>query len=1080
MNCVDRNSIPRGKHLLKFVISHISGSHIQGSGDLVKAVYKPPICSYRELNLTFHEEAEEAIVVEEGADLNELQKSVVSEYRRKTGYYNPLKISQVCVKGTSNGEENEMLKIKVVQITSNTDEILEGILDSNLDTHCLSRFPVHPLPLCELPSDGGPTGSLKVGEREENGGILLETYSDNNREMFSVKFGEDDIMSVSRSAVDKFHKISGITDSLSAQRERIFTYVNNKEVPITIMYLFPDPEVKKTETCILVKETARKRGRPRGRRKGVAKGRIMKEVRELNEYVSQFKHSKFRRRDNGIPDQDKDLQIALEEEISDMEGDDLSTFGCETGIVVSGSVVSSSADSNDGDGAAKEDLPMLELQSSHEDMNASLNPGDIWKFLTQYASEDNRVQGLVTQFNNESWLQVKRMSNFYQIDGEVMTDLSFKVVYRNDFSPITYFLRGFSRLLKTGELNTANDINNLFRFMSRDRKLCLGLKPSPYQHSIDSNTRVRKFFQEKGQFLSTPFECLLSKSCRGIVKIIGTSPVSVFTRGSRTVHGVHALCRACALLGKKMNQLIKLSPKNSIMEADEMQEKVVGDSFLQLLRQPVKRSGMTYSALKYLFTQSIPEILSDKELKSSQTFPDEADIDEETQTGAKRGRGNQKEGKSKSNICVTEEAFLQMIDLQPPNSEGLGRSLLKKCNLCQFRAPTMLSLVTHMKGHLGTLKEKCSQCEIQLSSKEALEIHKKQMHMERSPVCSICEMDFTTNDQLFDHMNKHRNHLPFECPYCNHKLSNKEAYKKHLRLTHKITSVKDLKFNCKTCNIFFYTEDHVLLHRVNQNHEGIEPFNCRACAFSCVTANEFRHHIMEHAEEEREAVNLAICPECYKVFFSKYRLTFHIEMKHSKVKAKSDQLPEAIVESESVPTVKKKKSKGPYLRYLRANEKYECAKCKRRFKTAKTLESHIKFAHAEKKACKSEHVCTLCGRKFNALRRLGNHMKIHSGNRPVFQCEECGQIYGKKTQVLEHIRTDHAEQVERHQQQQELVQVDQSQDQQFVDIQVHQQNNCSIEGSASTSWSPIKSPFKVPTVEQTQEAVYSLLQLTDF
>lgn len=37
-----------------------------------------------------------------------------------------------------------------------------------------------------------------------------------------------------------------------------------------------------------------------------------------------------------------------------------------------------------------------------------------------------------------------------------------------------------------------------------------------------------------------------------------------------------------------------------------------------------------------------------------------------------------------------------------------------------------------------------------------------------------------------------------------------------------------------------------------------------------------------------------------------------------------------------------------------------------------------------------------------------------------------------------------------------------------------------VEGSTSAAWTPIKSPFKVPTVEQTQEAVYSLLQLTDF
>lgn len=103
-------------------------------------------------------------------------------------------------------------------------------------------------------------------------------------------------------------------------------------------------------------------------------------------------------------------------------------------------------------------------------------------------------------------------------------------------------------------------------------------------------------------------------------------------------------------------------------------------------------------------------------------------------------------------------------------------------------------------------------------------------------------------------------------------------------------------------------------------------------------------------------------------------------------------------------------------------------------------------------------------------------MKVHTGTKPVFQCEECGQIYGKKMQVLEHIRIDHAEQVQ--QQQQELLQSNHDDDS-IVDLP-EQPEGPVIEGAASSSWSPIKSPFKVPAVEQTQEAVYSLLQLTDF
>lgn len=510
----------------------------------------------------------------------------------------------------------------------------------------------------------------------------------------------------------------------------------------------------------------------------------------------------------------------------------------------------------------------------------------------------------------------------------------------------------------------------------------------------------------------------------------------------------------------------------------------------QFLQQPIKNKGrfLKSSEIQQVFTQSVSQVLNSRSPSSSLLGQEEPDLDEEFPQRSKRKKGKkivsekgEEEDDPRLNIGVTEEEFLAMIELRPPNPGILARSLVKKCNVCQFRAPTMLSLFSHMKGHMGTLKEKCEDCNVQLSTKDALETHKKQMHTERSPVCTICQLDFTTKDQLFDHMNKHRDHHPFQCPFCNHKLTNMDAYKKHVRLTHNVKSVKDLKYACKTCNIHFYTQDHLLLHRVNQNHEDIDKFVCKVCGCSSTSANEFRSHILEHTEEEREAANVTICSVCYKVFFSSYKLTYHIETKHNQCPKEQEPIK---VEHNVFDTHKKKKNKGPYLRYLRANVKYECHRCKRRFKTHETLENHIKFSHGgEAKIAKVECECSLCGRKFSTVRKLSTHMKIHTGNRPVFQCEECGQIYGKKLQVLEHIQMDHAEQVQHHQQQQqqqrqELVQSSQEAEP-LVDIQEQTQHPV-IEGAVSASWSPIKSPFKVPTVEQTQEAVYSLLQLTDF
>ncbi|XP_045607558.1 uncharacterized protein [Procambarus clarkii] len=1067
---------------LEVTIKHTGSSHVQNVEDTRVAVYKPAssqeqiVLNVEEKQTKIHQDLNEIILLEDGNNVVNLQKSVIDEYRRKTEYYGPLKAVVERVTVELEGKDREIMRTKLMQVKFVSRDASGQELKGEELLQAIAKIPGL-IPPCDPP--------------KEDGGISVtgESQGINGGEVVSISFSDGENISISKKAIEQYRKLSRVTKPLGAQRERTFEIQGEDRIPVTIVRLFPTENIEpllplciKDETPLEVKPPVIKRGRPRGRGRGVARGKGRQQPRFQVEYTALPRGLKPRIKQEPDSDHSYDLHK------SESEDGHISNLGYESGLIVqmSPSCNASETDIDDFDNYDNgEDILPLQLHSAPTDMNARLTSLEIWKYLTEYASEYNRVQGMITQFNNESWLEVKRMSDFYHVDGEVMIDISFKAVYRNDPS-VTYFLRGFSRLIRTGELATANDINHLFHCLSRDRKLCLGLKPSPYQPDIETNEQVRLYFKQKGQFVSTPFESLFSKVCRGIVTVKGNPRSTTFTRGSKSVLGVHALCSACAMLGKKMNQLIKAFPKNgAALKSEASDEKIGEDKYnKQLFGQSIKKKGaqLSSSAIRQIFTQSVMEVLSAKVPSRFSSNQDEIDLNEELTVRGKRKKvkkrtseeGDEEED-TRPSVGCTEEEFLQMIDLRPPNPGILARSLVKRCNVCQFRAPTMLALFSHMQGHMGTLKEKCGDCQVQLSSKEALETHRKQMHTQRSPMCTICQLDFTTKDQLFDHMNKHRDHHPFECPFCDHKLTNMDAYKKHVRLTHKIKSVRDLKYACKTCNIHFYTLDHLLLHRVNQNHEDIDMFNCKACGSSSVTANEFRSHILEHSEEEREAANVAICSQCYKVFFSAFKLKFHLDTKHNQGKK---ELESVQIETSSNEPPKKKKNKGPYLRYLRANEKYECYKCRRRFKTRETLENHVKFSHGEKKVTKADCECTQCGRKFNALRRLANHMKIHLGNRPVFQCEECGQIYGKKIQVLEHIRTDHAEQVQLHQQQQELLQSSQPADH-LVDIQEQPQHPV-IEGTATASWSPIKSPFKVPTVEQTQEAVYSLLQLTDF
>ena len=291
-------------------------------------------------------------------------------------------------------------------------------------------------------------------------------------------------------------------------------------------------------------------------------------------------------------------------------------------------------------------------------------------------------------------------------------------------------------------------------------------------------------------------------------------------------------------------------------------------------------------------------------------------------------------------VILSQDQFVDMIDIRRPEVGGTKKHLYKSCSYCNYQAKTLLALFVHMKVHLGILQESCNKCKANFSDKDALEKHRIETHGQKTPECPVCFVEFTNNDQLYDHMNRHRPHHPFICSYCSDSFFTLDAYKKHLKTTHKIKSMNDLQIGCKSCHVHFYTQDHLILHRVNMNHNDIDLFTCKVCGYDFDTAASFREHIMEHTEEERDVANIAVCPTCFKVFFSAYRLNFHIERSHLLPKADKE-----IEEQEDNQSISKKNSKGPYMRYLKQTEKNICNLCNRRFKTEEILQSHIHFCH---------------------------------------------------------------------------------------------------------------------------------------
>ena len=233
-------------------------------------------------------------------------------------------------------------------------------------------------------------------------------------------------------------------------------------------------------------------------------------------------------------------------------------------------------------------------------------------------------------------------------------------------------------------------------------------------------------------------------------------------------------------------------------------------------------------------------------------------------------------------VVVTEEQFMEMLDIKRPEVGSIKKTVSKECNHCGYKSKTMLDLFCHVKVHLGELKEQCSvsSCKASFCDKKSLEKHRIDTHGMKIPECPDCFTEFTSYSELYDHLNRHRAHHPFVCSFCSDSFFTLDTYKKHLKGIHKVKYVTDLQIICKTCNTSFYTQDHLLIHRVNMEHNDEDLFTCKVCGFDFETARAFRDHILEHSEEEREMANVAICSTCSKVFFSLSRLRFHIERTH--------------------------------------------------------------------------------------------------------------------------------------------------------------------------------------------------------
>ncbi|XP_047097344.1 uncharacterized protein LOC124711350 [Schistocerca piceifrons] len=293
------------------------------------------------------------------------------------------------------------------------------------------------------------------------------------------------------------------------------------------------------------------------------------------------------------------------------------------------------------------------------------------------------------------------------------------------------------------------------------------------------------------------------------------------------------------------------------------------------------------------------------------------------------------------------------------------------CEICQGQFVTedgALELARHMNvshgfavSTYGVRQFTCdvNQCGESFGSQTALDHHMTRLH-EGPPASSSSES--TTE---------------YGCPFCAIRSCVKAALRQHIFSAHSKESAREsppqeLRYQCRHCNIGFWSVEERNDHHVLKHEDQIENFY-KCCICQRVYASKLclnRHMRLDHASEHLYSSLAYKCRLCLTLIPSTLMLRQHFRECH----------PSSLV--------------------------FHCHRCNTTLKTKKTLKCHIKNVHSEER----RRDCGLCGKVLWSKRAYAIHFRMkHSAQSKVgFRCRICQQRFDSKDERKLHYQVDHS------------------------------------------------------------------------
>ncbi|XP_050398943.1 zinc finger protein ZFAT isoform X1 [Patella vulgata] len=382
-------------------------------------------------------------------------------------------------------------------------------------------------------------------------------------------------------------------------------------------------------------------------------------------------------------------------------------------------------------------------------------------------------------------------------------------------------------------------------------------------------------------------------------------------------------------------------------------------------------------------------------------LPMEEDISESLNVISEvEAEGSENESAAKIDMIIAKLGYREMsMDIFHKMRETFGS---EECEYCGRLFYSKADFEAHQRIHTGERPFHCEHCQFKAMNSNVLKKHVEKEHPTDNTTykCTDCDFTTTTRNMLWSHRIKHLAVVGLQCPKCPDKFESMKQLRTHLLEKHPYIEMEELEkltgykhrlhgkmgrrsYKCPYCERIFMKANAELQKHIWM-HEGIKPFKCAVCTYSCRSKNNLQAHMLRHSAEKPFH-----CEECGKLYKSRTALRWHV-------------------------------------RSHKDGKMFKCSKCS--YEAAQR--SHLK-RHMETHDVLKRYACQECDYTANTIQFMKIHYaRNHKGVKfetsvsteaerneqnletKVFKCVSCDYLFGNMSELKRHLRVRHQVQVQ--------------------------------------------------------------------